>query len=237
MVSPNRPITEAEYDHIASVLNRFRDKLVMNLEMLDGFFAALICGPDLVLPSEYLPQIWGGDMPDQKAFANQQELQQFLDLVMRHWNMIAHTLRAGDVYLPLLLENEQGIVHANDWALGFMRGMALRQVDWSELVNDEERGGPLVPIFALANEHHIDPEMRPYKEPVSAQLREKLIVSFAAGVTSIYRYFAPHRRALAREARESTTYRRTTQKIGRNDPCSCGSGKKFKHCCGKITLH
>jgi len=22
-------------------------------------------------------------------------------------------------------------------------------------------------------------------------------------------------------------------KIGRNDPCSCGSGKKYKRCCGK----
>jgi hypothetical protein len=26
--------------------------------------------------------------------------------------------------------------------------------------------------------------------------------------------------------------RRTTPKIGRNDPCTCGSGKKFKKCCG-----
>jgi SEC-C motif-containing protein len=26
--------------------------------------------------------------------------------------------------------------------------------------------------------------------------------------------------------------RRTTPKVGRNDPCSCGSGKKFKKCCG-----
>ena len=24
------------------------------------------------------------------------------------------------------------------------------------------------------------------------------------------------------------------RKVGRNDPCSCGSGKKFKKCCGKI---
>ena len=23
------------------------------------------------------------------------------------------------------------------------------------------------------------------------------------------------------------------QKVGRNDPCPCGSGKKYKHCCGK----
>ena len=29
------------------------------------------------------------------------------------------------------------------------------------------------------------------------------------------------------------TYRREGKKIGRNDPCPCGSGKKYKHCCGK----
>jgi preprotein translocase subunit SecA len=23
------------------------------------------------------------------------------------------------------------------------------------------------------------------------------------------------------------------EKIGRNDPCPCGSGKKYKHCCGR----
>ncbi len=28
------------------------------------------------------------------------------------------------------------------------------------------------------------------------------------------------------------TYRRETPKLGRNDPCSCGSGKKFKKCHG-----
>ena len=28
-------------------------------------------------------------------------------------------------------------------------------------------------------------------------------------------------------------YRREATKVGRNDPCSCGSGKKFKKCCGK----
>lgn len=29
------------------------------------------------------------------------------------------------------------------------------------------------------------------------------------------------------------TFRRETPKVGRNDPCPCGSGKKFKRCCGK----
>ena len=31
------------------------------------------------------------------------------------------------------------------------------------------------------------------------------------------------------------TFRRETPKVGRNDPCPCGSGKKYKQCCGKLT--
>ena len=31
---------------------------------------------------------------------------------------------------------------------------------------------------------------------------------------------------------ETETVRRETPKVGRNDPCPCGSGKKFKKCCG-----
>ena len=32
---------------------------------------------------------------------------------------------------------------------------------------------------------------------------------------------------------ENAQVRRTTPKVGRNDPCPCGSGKKYKHCCGR----
>ena len=32
-----------------------------------------------------------------------------------------------------------------------------------------------------------------------------------------------------------TTFVRDEQKIGRNDPCPCGSGKKYKHCHGQLT--
>ena len=37
---------------------------------------------------------------------------------------------------------------------------------------------------------------------------------------------------LYKEQKESTTIRKG-KKIGRNDPCPCGSGKKYKKCCGK----
>ena len=38
---------------------------------------------------------------------------------------------------------------------------------------------------------------------------------------------------IAQEYKKSRTVRRATPKIGRNDPCPCGSGKKYKHCCGR----
>jgi preprotein translocase subunit SecA len=36
-----------------------------------------------------------------------------------------------------------------------------------------------------------------------------------------------------REPEKIETYRRSLEKVGRNDPCSCGSGRKFKKCCGR----
>ena len=38
---------------------------------------------------------------------------------------------------------------------------------------------------------------------------------------------------IAKEYKQSRTVRRATPKVGRNDPCPCGSGKKYKHCCGR----
>ncbi len=165
----SQPLADTELDHLSAVLERFGDKRSMNLEQLDGFLAALICGPELVPPSKYLPKIWG----DQTVFEDASSAQEFLSLIMRHWNAIADTLNSGEVYLPLLLEDESGIAHGNDWANGFLRGMEFGKEDWALLLDDEDYGGSLVAIFALANENNPDPEMRSYKDPISADLRER----------------------------------------------------------------
>jgi len=232
-----QPLTDAEFERLSGVLGRFDNKRPMNLEQLDGFFAALICGPVNVPPSEYLPVILGDDMVLEDTLDGQAVLQDFLSLLMRHWNIIADTLQSDEVYLPLLLQDENGITPANDWATGFLRGMEFHKQQWAALLGDEEHGGWLVPIFALATEHSPDPAMRPYKEPISAETREKLIVGAAAGVMGIYRHFEAQRLLETKLYGNATTFRRTLPKIGRNDPCPCGSGKKFKHCCGRTTLH
>ena len=199
--------SDAELDRLSGLLSRFGAKGAMNLEELDGFFAALIAGPDDVLPSEYLPEIWGDAMVNEDAFHAQAILQDFLSLVTRHWNAISQTLRSGNVYTPLLLEDEHGVSHGNDWANGFLRGMELRREDWNPLIDDEDNGGSLVPIFALAHEHDPDPELRSYDKPISPELREKLIVGVAAGVMQIYRYFDKRRRMASAALTSDATFR------------------------------
>ena len=58
----SEPLTDAEFEPSAGIIDRFDNKQPMNLEQLDGFLAALICGPEIVRPSEYLPVICGRDM-------------------------------------------------------------------------------------------------------------------------------------------------------------------------------
>jgi uncharacterized protein len=105
----------------------------------------LICSPEIAKPNEYLAEIWGG-MADDEAFDDQQQFQDFLRLLMRHWNSIARILETGDVFAPLLFVDEEGTARANDWARGFMRGTHLHHESCKELIADEEHGGPLVPL-------------------------------------------------------------------------------------------
>ena len=85
----------------------------------------------------------------------------------------------------------------------------------------------------LYHEHDEDPEMR--SEPIAPEKREDIIVHMAVGMLGAYRYFRPQRQSVA--SAYATEPRRSPGKIGRNDPCPCGSGKKYNRCCGGATIH
>ncbi len=87
------PLTEAELDRLGDFLEGCKGGKAMNLEQLDGFFAALIAGPEAVMPSEYNRELYGGEMPE---FASLDEAREILNLLMRHWNAIAGKLLIGD---------------------------------------------------------------------------------------------------------------------------------------------
>jgi uncharacterized protein len=88
-------------------------------------------------------------------------------------------------------------------------------------------------MMMLAHEDDPDPDMRP--PPIEGDKREQLIAEMIAGLTRIYRHFEPARLLYSR-APTMAPRRRGTAKIGRNDPCPCGSGRKYKHCCAQ-TMH
>jgi uncharacterized protein len=226
------PLTDAELDRLGDFLKSCKGGNAMNLEELDGFFAALIAGPEVVMPSEYNREVFGGDLSEVVEFSGLDEAQEILGLMMRHWNTIAGTLHKGEVYVPLLLDDENGVAHGNDWARGFMRGMHMRHDGWSELVDDEEHGGCLIPMMMLYHEHDEDQEMRP--DPITPDKREKVIVHMAAGLLVAHKYFRERAAMYAESVFEPP---RRAAKVGRNDPCPCGSGKKYKKCCGGATVN
>jgi len=225
------PLTDAELDRLGDFLEGCKGGKAMNLEELDGFFAALIAGPETVMPSEYNRELFGGESPEFSSLDGAKEILAFL---MRHWNAIAGTLLKGEPHVPLLLADENGVAHGNDWARGFMRGMHMRHDGWAELANDDEHRGCLVPMMMLYHEHDEDPETR--TKPISPERREDVIAHMAAGLLGAYKYFRSQRETYAGTGfrREPTS---NASKVGRNDLCPCGSGKKYKKCCGGATVN
>ena len=132
ITSLNIPLDDAEYDRLESILGRFRGENAMNLEMVDGFFTALLCSPEMTPPSAYLPEVRGGEeMADEEAFDDIGQVREFMGLILRHWNDVNRRLRDDEVFFPILLEDAEGKVKGNDWARGFLRGMELHRPDWS----------------------------------------------------------------------------------------------------------
>ncbi|HEV2272964.1 MAG TPA: UPF0149 family protein [Acidobacteriaceae bacterium] len=95
----DQSLNDAEKDRLKTLLSSFPGEDAMDLEEMDGFFAALICGPVLVSTSEYLPEVWGGE---DAPFDTADDLNEFLNLAMRHWNSIARKLGHTGRCLPAL---------------------------------------------------------------------------------------------------------------------------------------
>ena len=234
-VDLNRKLSDEDYRLLAGMLSRVLGGKVSNVEALDGFLTALVVGPDSVPPSEYIPTILSGETEDgDLVFESMNEAEEFYGILIRYWNQISRAFSEGGIYMPYLIEDEDGKIHGNDWAKGFLTGTHLRFDDWDEIVNDDERGGPFIPIMALAYEHADDPDLRPFNEAITEEKREQLVAGMIAAAKKLYDLFREHPKTIDDTGMRKPLLR---QKVGRNDLCPCGSGKKFKKCCGLITFH
>jgi uncharacterized protein len=237
----NPALTEAEIERLALRLSQNRNPGALSLEAVDGLFCALIASPALAGPSHYLPVILGGDPQKSAAFADTQDATDTLSLLMRYWNSIAEDFQSGDhIHVPYTEDPGTDHIPGRDWARGFMRGTRLAPRGWDRLFTDEKEGMSIaIPLVA----GEVDPAWP--KEPLTAEKTDELLQWMFAGAARAYRYFESDRRKLALQAGsaisaeeddDSETYVRPERKTGRNEPCPCGSGKKFKKCCGAPDL-
>ena len=191
------PLSDADYQRLAATLNRFLPQQGMNLERLDGFFAALLCGPEQIKPTECLPAIIGDAFDDDAAFTSDKALEQFVRLLGGHWLDIAATLREAGGFQPWLDADAAGEIRGNDWAEGFAEGMQLLNEDWGLLFDDPEQAPLLEPILTLAFERNPDPEVQ--VPALTPEQREQCLAALSDAVHGIYRFFAAIRQQLEQE--------------------------------------
>lgn len=223
------PLSDAELDRLDELLrNRIDDDAVeddtdegvVSVSELDGFLTAVVSGPVTLVPSAWLPALWGDLDP---SWDDQEDADEFMSLVIRHMNGIVDTLMdAPETFEPLFLESgavDPPALVVDEWCEGYARAVDLVAADWAAA--GDSMAELVEPILAFASDtnwrgHELDDSAE------AARLRD----SIAPNVRAIHAYWLARRS----EAVPAPIVR-GAPRIGRNDPCPCGSGKKYKRCC------
>jgi uncharacterized protein len=128
----------------------------MGLSELDGFLTAIVIGPQLIPPSEWLPVIWGDEEP---AFESEDEMRTIIGTIMGRYNEIATCFDSNpDEFKPIFREGMEGEVMAADWAAGFLEAIALRRTAWEPLINHRRARILLAPLFLLSADPNLHEE-------------------------------------------------------------------------------
>jgi len=224
----DQPLSDKEFDELDQfLLSDKSPEEAMTMDMLHGYLTALMIGPEPVPLAEWLPLVWGESGSGGFRFASEKEEQRITRLILRFMNDIAITLEvAPKEFEPLYCEYEEDgttLLDAEGWAVGFWEGVNLRAQAW-EPIWESDAGQLMEPIYLLGSDGLSDEEATAIESPAA---RERLALAIEANVPLIQRYWLPHRTSGV------TTERKAAPKVGRNEPCPCGSGKKAKQCCSK----
>jgi uncharacterized protein len=126
----------------------------MGLSDLDGFLTGIVVGPELILPSEWLPVIWGREEPE---FETEAEMRTVLGTIMGRYNEIIACLDSEpENFEPIFLEGPEDEVIASDWAAGFLDAVALRPKAWEPLITHDRAGIMIMPILLLNGDAELD---------------------------------------------------------------------------------
>src|SRR4051812_20956938 len=222
-------------------LGRLDDLLIStdrySLEAIDGLFSAALVGP-VETDVESCLAIFE-DVADAMPWPSEAIRDEAYGLLHEFWAVIAARV-AGDPMelaedaLPFIdspeeLGDEDSITNytgdfplASDWAVGFRFAMDEWEEAWSEWMDDAMFD--FVGMLMTLSSDQTDSQ--PGEVEITApSWSERLAILNAIP----FQLAALYRR---RHPEHGRTFRRDGEKAGRNDACSCGSGKKYKKCCG-----
>jgi uncharacterized protein len=109
----------------------------------------------------------------------------------------------------------------DDWCEGYVHGVELTADLW------EAEGMTMKLLLAPIRAFTSETDWRGHELSSDDEI-ENLQNAISRNVREIHAYWLARREAYAPS---SAPFRRTEPSVGRNDPCPCGSGKKFKKCC------
>jgi uncharacterized protein len=229
----------AELDAALAALPEEGDHL--DVVMLDGFLTGVLLQPDVVLPSQWLPHVLGTEGGTALPIGSD-EAKRLMDLIMRRYNELAACIAAREPFEPIVFEllnattgeplaGREALKALWPWAAGFVNAVNAFPSLREQFADDEDLAGALVGIL-----RHMPDDPEDHKESarwlrelkaeadtdVPLESLDEAIADLLDCVLDIADIARP-RRPLARAA----------PKVGRNDPCPCGSGRKFKHCHGR----
>jgi uncharacterized protein len=226
-MNPN-PLSESELDRLEQLLDAdvFAGE-AMRLDEIQGMLCAIISGPVPVAPSVWLPEALGKGLES----GNDPAVLETLELLMRFNNDLAAALLAEETIALVLYPLDESCEKYDylAWADTYIFGAGMGG-DWFELAGKhaEDLSELLEPMFMLNGMLKEDAEKsgeRWFSPVEEARLVADIQENLPLVVQSLYNFW--------RNKRSGGTVKREDPKSGRNDPCPCGSGRKFKQCCGR----
>jgi len=239
------PLTDGEFAQLEAMLDGMRQRRAATpgWEFCEGFMAALICCRRSILPTEYWPVLLGAPDP----WFNALQQQRFGALWARRWQAVqlaldqpVSSLDDAGAYLPAL-DHTPPAALANPaasfgqrWAQGFMAVVQAWPAEWKGPRNTSAqvwRASAVGLVEALTQADTAPPTQAAFADSEGPpSVSEPRLKAFADALWAVY-----NMRDLWRTLGPRVSTVRAQPTPGRNDPCNCGSGKKFKKCCGAST--
>ena len=208
-----------------------------------GFLFVVTSAPELIQPSEWLPFIIDPDNAEKASIEKMQAIVGGLMALYNELNQqvqdVAAKLPPGLQFMDDPMANLEPDATISQWSRGFRTGYLWLEEMWSDYRPkelEEEFGYQLAVLSFFGSEQVANAIFDEVKN------EDLTLEDMAANMQRIFPD-AMHGVVLLGNSLQQVILKRgqatrqpavRSEKVGRNDPCSCGSGKKFKKCCGSV---